>query len=115
MPYYDKGTLADIIPSISSEQEAIEYFRQILYAIYLLHSINIIHRDIKPENILAAAYFDPMYPYKLYFAIADFGLAKGESVMNTKCAGTPTYMAPEVATGRYGKKADVFSLGCLLF
>jgi len=50
--------------------------------------------------------------------IADFGLAahiKPDEVLTQKC-GTPTYIGPEVLSGSgYNEKADIFSLGSIMF
>jgi len=49
--------------------------------------------------------------------IADFGLAKivGDDLMTTAC-GTPSYLAPEIASGKaYDYKADLWSFGILMF
>jgi len=49
--------------------------------------------------------------------LIDFGLSKAsKSNRNlTTIAGTPYYMAPEVLDGSYSKKADLWSLGVLLY
>jgi calcium-dependent protein kinase len=50
--------------------------------------------------------------------IIDFGLSRNSgakhSIMHT-IAGTPYYMAPEVLQGSYQAKADMWSLGVLLY
>lgn len=49
--------------------------------------------------------------------LIDFGLSKvnkGDKKLST-IAGTPFYMAPEVLDGNYGAKADIWSLGVLLY
>jgi serine/threonine protein kinase len=48
--------------------------------------------------------------------LADFGLAarcEGEELTH-KC-GSPGYLAPEIFGKQYGKKADVFSAGVVLY
>lgn len=48
--------------------------------------------------------------------LIDFGLSKVQKGKDLKeLAGTPLYMAPEVITGGYGKEADMWSLGVLLY
>ena len=48
--------------------------------------------------------------------LIDFGLSKIKKGNNMQTmAGTPLYMAPEVINGDYGKQADMWSLGVLLY
>lgn len=80
------------------------------------HEKGLIHRDIKPANL----WLDESHGGRI--KILDFGLARFE-LENTHIThsgailGTPAYMAPEQASGdsQVDARADLFSLGCLLY
>ncbi len=94
------------------------------------HKRDILHRDLKPSNILlrpldpAAPKHDDTYS-DLDFVprICDFGLAKLlDQDSHETCSGvpigSPSYMAPEQATGRlrnHGPATDVYALGAILY
>ncbi|KAG9156363.1 hypothetical protein Leryth_009220 [Lithospermum erythrorhizon] len=83
------------------------YTRQILEGLKYLHERNVVHRDIKCANILLGV--------NGIVKLADFGLAKVDKLNDAKsCKGTSYWMAPEVVkpNQRYGRPADIWSLGC---
>lgn len=103
-----------------TEIESRRTMRRLLAAIYYLHEDrDVVHRDLKPENILCVSRHDDVH-----VKLTDFGLAKSitEDGLKTFC-GTPQYFAPEVlcrrhtvaGRGRYDKKADMWSLGVILY
>ena len=95
-----------------SENLAARYMHQLASAVNYLHSSNIVHRDLKPENLLFESQ-DPESRLKLI----DFGTCK-HFTKNSKLVeriGSAYYIAPEVISGNYTEKCDVWSMGVILF
>ena len=80
---------------------------EVLIALNLLHSNNLVHRDIKPTNI---------YWYNGFVLLADFGITSRiltDIVVGTQTRrGTPGYTAPEMSEFYYVVATDYYSLGC---
>jgi serine/threonine protein kinase len=76
---------------------------------------HIINLDIKPENIIVRRCADR----RLTVFITDFGVSRSfqpssPSTDANTLYTTPIYQAPEIAKKKeYGRKADIFSLGCV--
>jgi len=96
-------------------EEAARLVLRVALAVEHLHRHGYIHRDLKPSNILLDREGGPY--------VTDFGLAKAfsqsaEPTASGVIAGTPSYMAPEQASGRneeLGPASDVYSLGAILY
>ena len=86
--------------------------RQVISAVLYCHLNGIVHRDIKSDNILFAGQ-DINSPVKLI----DFGISvkfEKDTKLKDK-TGTVLYIAPEVISGSYDEKCDIWSCGVLLY
>lgn len=119
MPLYRGETLATrLARGHLSRREAREIFEPLAEALATLHAAGVRHQDIKPDNIFLAR-LDPESERRLPVLI-DLGLAVKDAEL--VLAGTPTYLAPEVAArfagvpdpAPIGPKADVFALALTL-
>lgn len=112
MDFYSGGDLIEKVISQGKlqESECVVIFWQVCSAISYLHSKNIVHRDIKPENIVLEDNDKSMS-----VKIIDFDTAVHCTQPLHDMVGTLDYMAPEVLDGKYTEKADMWSLGVLLY
>jgi WD40 repeat protein len=110
------GSLASRLGAYAADpRAAARLVADVSHAIQHAHDRGILHRDLKPSNILLDEEGGPL--------VTDFGLAKrsGEDSSLTHTGtivGTPSYMAPEQASGhKLGVTAltDVYGLGAVLY
>lgn len=96
-------------------KQAATYLKKIALAMHDAHEAGVLHRDLKPANVLIDAKDQPR--------VTDFGLAKHldeDSGLTASGAavGTPSYMAPEQASGRHdlsSPQTDIYALGAVLY
>ena len=111
LEYCSKGDLSKHLHHKKHDEDTVrKYMKHLCNGLLYLQKKNIIHRDLKPQNILI--HEDGI------LKIIDFGFAKysmQEDLSTTMC-GSPLYMAPEILYNKeYSKKADLWSLGIIMF
>ena len=142
MEYLDDGDLGNLLEQFEqapSEEFVCAVARQICLALHELHKKGLVHRDLKPGNVLIER--EPNFFLKL----ADYGVAGamesaisrsgkaaemterptgGEDLSKTSLfqtssggfVGTPMYLSPEAfATGKTDARADLYSLGVMMY
>lgn len=118
MAYVEGPSLSKFVGSAAqklSPRRAAELMEQVCHAVQYAHDRAVIHRDLKPANIMLEEGKIPR--------LADFGLAKNMHeedglTMTGQVMGTPSYMAPEQATGKLheiSNRTDVYSLGATFY
>ncbi|CAF4149058.1 unnamed protein product [Rotaria magnacalcarata] len=87
-------------------------WRQLVSIVQTLTSNDIVHMDLKPDNLIL--FGDTL-------KIIDLGISKKPEMIGQPGVGTPLFSAPEIMNpvdyrGQpYGPKADVWSLGAILY
>lgn len=100
-----------------SQAEVLSAMDQVLDTLAAAHEQGIVHRDLKPENIFMTK--DGV------MKILDFGIARIREMSGTSSAtqtgslmGTPAFMPPEQARGRWDDvdaRSDLWAVGATMF
>ncbi len=121
-------------PNAVSFRRLLQAFIQVCQTVAYAHSRGVIHRDLKPQNILMGKFGETL--------VVDWGLAKvvgrtedirddnlaeetlvpssgsGDETAMGSAVGTPAFMSPEQAAGRWDvidPRSDVYGLGAVLY
>lgn len=110
MGYAGEDTLARRLKSGPLRpDDALLYFTQACRGVLALHDRRLVHFDLKPSNVFLKGEVA---------RVGDYGLSKlltdGRMTLSFG-RGTPQYMAPEILRSRADHRADVYSLGVILF
>lgn len=121
MEYVDGHDLQELISSLPegeylSEATLLLIARQLIEAVSILHSKEIVHNDIKPSNII--------FNSKL-LKLADFGVSCSANACPINTRGTPKFFSPEKVRFFKGRKeelsplqwtaSDIWALGATLY
>jgi serine/threonine protein kinase len=143
MRFIEGATLGDAIKEFHQSPADLVVFRRLLQSfvsvcqtIGYAHTRGVIHRDLKPENIMLGKFGETL--------VVDWGLAKvvgrpdvcrdsdttetlrpsglesstPRATQMGAAVGTPAYMSPEQAVGRWdiiGPATDIYGLGAVLY
>ena len=114
MEYLPSESLSEAVAAhgVLSPTAAAHVGHQVAAALTAAHTAGIVHRDVKPGNVLLGA--DGVVK------VTDFGVSRAidEATITSSgmMAGTPAYLAPEVARGADADfRSDVYSLGSTLY
>lgn len=113
-----RGTPWNDVLASKNLEENLEVWARTADAVAFAHSRGIIHRDLKPENVMLGDFGEVL--------VMDWGLAlsvglggkSGQMDQSDSMAGTPAYMAPEMASGEstsIGFCSDIYLLGAILY
>ena len=115
----DASCLPEIFRRDDPLEASLDILDDVCKAVHFAHSRQILHRDIKPDNVMLGP-FGEVYLVDWGIAVAmvedentQLPLAKDAK----QPAGTPGYMAPEMAAGDadlLGPRTDVYLLGAIL-
>ena len=111
MEYVDGEDLASLLRRIGRlpEDKALDLARQLCAGLAAAHERGVLHRDLKPANIMVDG--------EAQVRITDFGLAAiAGAARHNPLAGTPAYMAPELAGRETATiQSDLYALGLVLY
>ena len=97
-----------------SERHAKYIFKKILLGVQALHNAGYCHKDLKLDNILLDQNF---YPKIFNFSFAKQFQQNNNPIILNDFVGTRPYSPPQILKREpyNGEKADIFSLGVILF
>jgi serine/threonine-protein kinase len=122
MEYVQGSDLKSLLATevVLEPAHAVAILAQIASALDAVHATGVLHRDVKPGNVIVARATGGGVEERAY--LTDFGISKNPSQDSRPLTaagdfvGTHYYTAPEqVLAKEIDSRADVYSLGCVLF
>jgi len=114
MPFIGGGCLADELAATRTVEpgRAARIAAQVATALDYAARQGVVHRDVKPDNVLFDTDGNAI--------LTDFGIATAmyhsRLTAGGRAMGTPHYMAPEQAMGRFvDGRADLYAVGVMLY
>ncbi|BBO84779.1 hypothetical protein DSCO28_53450 [Desulfosarcina ovata subsp. sediminis] len=113
-----QGTSWNQVITGKTESENIDILLRVCDAVAFSHAKGVIHRDLKPHNIMLGDYGEVLV---MDWGVAVSTSANGKAEVLTPLssqAGTPVYMAPEMAdanASRVNHLSDIYLLGGILY
>ena len=112
-----RGTSWDKVIEQKSLDDNLSVLLSVSDAVAFAHDKGVIHRDLKPENVMRGDYGEVFVMD--WGLAASVGMEKAEKLTpETGFAGTPAYMAPEMAKcepTKIGPASDIYLLGGILY
>lgn len=117
MELVEGGPLADRLGTPWPVRQAAQLGRDLAQTVFALHRQGIIHREIHPFHILLTTDGQMKltgFRHAVHVAFLD---AKPSANQHAEIVGTPSYIAPEQASGQgpIGYGADIYSVGAVLY
>ena len=118
MTYVEGSDLRELLRSERrlEPERSLVLLAQVAEALDAAHGAGLVHRDVKPGNILVSEAPEGEQAY-----VCDFGLARHVTSVSSLTGdrgfvGTIDYVPPEqIEGGRIDSRADVYSLGCVMY
>jgi len=130
MDFCEGSTVQELISTRQKTHDFLEepfvvnVMRRVLQAIAHVHARGIIHLDLKGANVMlmpskgnegAATVHGRCYPHAMVIDLGVARIFRPGDFENNAPRGTPSTMAPEVWQGQLTPKADIFSIGAMMF
>jgi DNA-binding NtrC family response regulator len=99
-------------------ERAVFLLKQACLSLSEAHAHGLVHRDIKPANLFVCR----LGPQHDFLKVLDFGMVSRQDQQPAASMtaaglvlGTPAFLAPELISESFDRRADIYALGCVAF